>query len=77
MSNDNIGAKLRALRARRGISQAKLAAALNNISLRRLRGKIGDVRTIDAKQIWDWESGNRQPDRLMRLAIDRIKSDHS
>jgi len=65
-SNSNI---VRAARRRLGLSLSETAEALSRVRLRDLPGALGSVRSLTRQNIWQYEHGVRNPDKLFRLAL--------
>ena len=58
------------LRKKLGMSQSEFADALRQIPLGKLRLRLGEVRAVDKAEISRWETGDRNPDRLIRRAVE-------
>ena len=64
--NKNI---MKAARKRLGLSLSEMARALSDVRLQELPGTLADVRSLARQNIWQYEHGVRDPDRLLQLAL--------
>jgi DNA-binding transcriptional regulator YiaG len=64
---------MKALRERLRLNQREFAEALSAIPLREIGGRLGDVRALTGQRVADYESGRRNPDRLMKRAMEILE----
>lgn len=58
-----------AIRKRLGLSLSAMARELSQVRLRELPGTLADIRSLTRQNIWQYEHGVRNPDRLLQLAL--------
>lgn len=63
------GHDIKALRERLGMTQDEFAEALASIRLKDLDATLGDVRGFSKQRVYEWESGIRNPDDLVQIAL--------
>lgn len=61
------------LRKRMGLTLEQFAERLAKIRVARIADRLGDIRSLTAAQIWQWEAGIRMPGPLIQAAIQELQ----
>ena len=60
---------IKEVRERLGLTQEELARLINDTEI---STKIGKIRRVDKLQISHWETGRRNPNELIKIALKKI-----